>query len=482
MVRLIFIRELFDHMTSLRFALILLLLLSLSILNGLFYINIGYDRELEEYNRKVREEMEHLREVCDKSLWDLITSGPGGLYMRPSPLEFLADGGDIFPKSANTSKAKYKCMFGPAYSTAFPWRLSYSPSPKGLSICPLPIKGLRIDWVFIVGVVMSFAALALSFDAISAERESGTIRNVFSSSISRSDFILGKFLGAMVALSLPLVMTLLLNLLLINLSGRIPLRSGDWVRIGVGVVVSILYISIFVGLGLLISALSSRSSESLMISMLVWSILILLLPGALGMISKGFEEIPSPEEIERRVRSVQDETWKWFDAMGMRDHLPKRENPPSKWLRLWGEFLERVAREPERIQREWMVRQIKAISLAENLQKLSPYKLYRFAMESLAGTGFPGYRAFMESVWKYRDEFWRFVRDFDRSDPQSPHIYFVREGVSERKVPFEDVPKFKGEVGLGTSVRMAGMEILVLLASSALLFIGSLLIFLRREL
>ena len=85
-------RELYDHLSSLRFALTTLLILILMIVNAVAYLG-EYKRQIKNYHRNVAGARDRLQLHCD-TLYRLVLRGPGDLHKRPSPLAFCADGGE----------------------------------------------------------------------------------------------------------------------------------------------------------------------------------------------------------------------------------------------------------------------------------------------------------------------------------------------------------------------------------------------------
>ena len=87
-------RELYDHLSSLRFALTTLLILILMIVNAI--VSLGeYKQRMGEYRGQVTWSRNELKSRCS-TLYRLTLKGPGRLYKKPSPLAFCADGGEKF--------------------------------------------------------------------------------------------------------------------------------------------------------------------------------------------------------------------------------------------------------------------------------------------------------------------------------------------------------------------------------------------------
>jgi len=100
-----------------------------------------------------------------------------------------------------------------------------------------------MDWLFIVGMVMSLLALVFSYDAICGEREDGTLKLVVSYPVSRSVVLLSKWAGGFVSLLLPFVTAWLAGLHIVNINPNIHLGGKDFGIIGLVFLVSLLYIA-----------------------------------------------------------------------------------------------------------------------------------------------------------------------------------------------------------------------------------------------
>ena len=127
-----------------------------------------------------------------------------------------------------------------------------------------------LHWSYIISLVTSFVAILLTFDAISGERENGTLALVLSNAVSRAGVLPGKFLGVFIVIVMPMLIGILLSALIVSLSGIVSLHGADWARIGLMVALSSIYIALFIGLGLAISSRMRHSSTSLVVLLLIW--------------------------------------------------------------------------------------------------------------------------------------------------------------------------------------------------------------------
>ena len=138
-----------------------------------------------------------------------------------------------------------------------------------------------IDIVFIFEVVLSLLALIFAYNALAGERERGTLRLVLTHPVRRGHILFAKYISAMLCLLVPLIVSLLLSAILLTTSTSIALSTNDFLRIGGIVFASIAYLSVFYLIGLLISAMTRRTSTALMLSMFVWGFLVLVYPNVI---------------------------------------------------------------------------------------------------------------------------------------------------------------------------------------------------------
>ena len=112
---------------------------------------------------------------------------------------------------------------------------------------------------------------------------------------------------------------------------------------------------------------------------------------------------------------------------------------------------------------------------------MSPASIVQFAVESLAGTGLARHLQFLDGVRRYAAQYREFLISADQSDPDSPHLYFVRQGMSEKPVPYSAIPKFEDRIALRESIDAAMTDILLLVLFLVVLFAGAVLAFVRVD-
>ena len=454
-------RELYNNLNSLRFALTTVLLLALMVTNAVRHIR-EHPKRVQKYHDAVTASMNLLTSRADDSLYTLAHEGPGEIYKKPSPLHFCAAGGEVLLPDRVDS---------PHGSRGF-WRLTYPDVNINMKNVGPDVS--QIDWVFIIGYVLSLIALIFTFDAISGEREHGTLRLMLANSIPRHPVLIGMFLGALISTSIPFMLAVLVNLLMLSSASAVHLNIQAWGRIGIILFIALLYTCLFLALGLLVSARVQRSAVSLVILLLTWVTFVAFMPSTLAALASGFSSSMSRHE--------------YFDRYGQSYHKLRRtwryawyQSNDEKMLRIRGEWHTKIAISDERVAGEYLTFKITQVQRARAITRISPAALLQHLLEAFAGTGLDRYQQFTENAQRYAREYREFVVDMERGDPESRHIMGVREGMSQKPINPEAVPRFEDTRNIGKDFNTAATELLLLTLFVVVLLAGAYLAFVRVE-
>jgi len=135
---------------------------------------------------------------------------------------------------------------------------------------PLLNTFFSIDFATVIAILISLLALVFSYDAISREREDATLKLAFTGRISRITFLIGKIAGLLLTLLPILLFCYLLAILIIMVNPEISLSLQDWKGVILLFTISIVYMLVFILLGIFISSLTKQSSSAIIISLLAW--------------------------------------------------------------------------------------------------------------------------------------------------------------------------------------------------------------------
>lgn len=293
-------KEFHSNIITARF--ILGFIICLMLISASTYVAIqDYSRRLNDYNVAVRG---HRDEVLNTRVYSELHPR---VDRRPSQMSIFSQGMD---KRLINSFTIYTSAVPAVYGGQ-----KYGGYNPFLAMFP------SIDLTFIFQIVLSLLALLFAYDAISGEREDGTLKLMMSNSIPRSSILLGKYLSALLSISLPIGVSVIISLLMITLSGKVSLTASDYIRILLIVMASLLYISLLYLVGLLISTKARRAATSLMVAMFVWVFLTLIYPNAGAFLADQIiRASPSPEQ-HTQIQEL------WTEYKRERDRYEKRVVP-----------------------------------------------------------------------------------------------------------------------------------------------------------
>ena len=461
-------RELYDNLNSLRFALATVLLLALMLTNAAVHLR-EHPQRIKKYRTSVTDYWNTL--ASRTNLYNLAQEGPGMLHKKPSPLRFCAEGGEAFLSdvvnagSVGWSTDDFKGFWSLEYPAATPNLTNVRPDVT------------KIDWGFVIGHVLSLIVLLFTFDSISGERERGTLRLMLANPMPRHTVLIGKFLGALISIFIPFTLAVLINLFIISVSGNVHLDAEAWKRLGIIFFVTVFYTSLFIALGLLVSACVQQGAVSLVILLLTWVTFVVFTPVTLASIATRFSPPPmSSDEFWRRRSQLHDELWEIYTPRIWGEN----ENSSDK-TQLTREYVIKDAEQIERLSKQHLYQQISQVKLARSTTRISPVALVHHLLESFAGTGFSRHIQFVENARNYARQYREFVIDTDRADPDSPHIIGVREGMSRKPVSPESIPRFEDSLSLSRDFDAAAIDLLLLALIVLVLMSGAYLAFVRVQ-
>jgi len=462
MIWIIVRRELLDNLLSLRFALLTLLCLTLIPLS--FHVNRrSYEARLSDYNQLVQK----YREDLDKTT-DIVDIEPKGF--RPlSPLSVFVVGlEETMPRYFIAVKDEGVQM-----------------GENAAGSDPLGSLFGKLDFLFVVKVILSLVAIVFTFDAIAGEKQSGTLRLALSNSVPRYAVLLGKLLGSLITFLVPFILAWLVGMVLLAAS-PFPLFVGDnFPRIISMLLLAILYTSVFLNLGLFVSSRASTPMTSIIALLLIWVGMVLVVPKVATVIARIAYPAKSREvlNIEKSliVRDIEAEKSKLIreeittDLIGSEEY-DKLRAPIAKKLR--GKRYSLLRRLIADYERERSIQE----TIAANIARLSPSTPLDLAMAELAGTGLGELRRFWKAAENYQEIVTREVFDKYWKD------VFIGAHGGVRKimhfVPFQkgSVPAFSlRRQDLSGALKNTRFDLLLLGIFNVLSFMGAYAAFLRYD-
>ena len=142
--------------------------------------------------------------------------------------------------------------------------------PKSVFLMLFTSSGALFSMVQFVAFFGPLIGLVLGFDSINRERNEGTLSKLLSQPIYRDVVINGKFLAGMITISIMLVaIVLVITGLGLSTVGVIPGVEEAW-RILIYLIISVIYISFWLGVAILFSILFRSIATSALAALAVW--------------------------------------------------------------------------------------------------------------------------------------------------------------------------------------------------------------------
>ena len=470
MIRQIIYREILENLLSLRFILSLLLAISLFAAAGFVFVS-KYRQESQDYWKDTNENLSSLSEqtnrLCDVARYRQT------VYRKPKSLALCTEGFEKYLPN---------CFRFSIFSMYIPQVRSRGNFDLG--------RFSDMDLVFIISLILSFVALIFTYDIICGEKEAGTLRLILAASIHRHKILLGKYIGVMLTLGIPLLLGLLVNLLIVISSRDVIISSGDWLKIFTIVLLSLLYLSIFVLLGMFVSSRTAHSANSMVILLLVWVGVVILIPSFGRIISDAARQSPTEAELQRRLTEVDQKirddsrSGKFGRNAGMFSSDPEKCNPPAtaRWVNARREAYNQVYE-------DHLNKMMAPATFGRYFTRLSPTVLYQCASEAIAGTGINRFKSLYQQVKRYQQDLKEYIRSKDAEDPESLHLLCdhgqaIRDWgvISKKPVSFDTVPKFQErDPALAKSLQWAIWDIGLLALFNLVFFAAAYVSFLRYD-
>ena len=164
-----------------------------------------------------------------------------------------------------------------------------------------------VDLTFIIGFVLSALAIILSFDSLSGEKAMATLRLLMSNSVARSSLVIGKWLGLTAALLIPFLLGMVISLMIFIMITGVGFGAGIWLALAANTGAAVLFISLYILLGIAISALTRTPSQSIFAGLGIWGLLTILLPQIAVAAADSLVPVPTIKEVEQNIRIATNE-------------------------------------------------------------------------------------------------------------------------------------------------------------------------------
>jgi len=297
---------------------------------------------------------------------------------------------------------------------------------------PLLNAFFSIDFSRVIAILISLIALVFAYDTFTKEREEGTMKLSFTGQVSRISFFFGKLLGLLLTLLPILIFCYLLACLIVLVNPGISFSLSDWNGIILLFLTSIVYMLVFILIGMFISSLVNSSSSAIIISLLSWIWFLFLIPNISIYLAQSIAKTPLYDNVQSGIDEYNREYTKKLDAKHF--ELYEEFGPSSGWGwylnedEMYGIFqgaynkylkfypwqvpvASDYADKKWTIQKDYLDQLESQQKLQQAISYLSPSEIFRKATETLCQTDPKSVLEYMESIREYRLTVFQYFKD-----------------------------------------------------------------------
>jgi ABC-type transport system involved in multi-copper enzyme maturation permease subunit len=473
MLKILLEKELRDIIYSTKFAITFAAAAVLVLLS--FYVGIrNYHESVREYEAAKATNAASIAAATD---WRQVQNR---VFRKPQPLEVLVNG-------VTNDVGRTTDMRASGELTLINSRFSAD---------PLFAVFRFLDLNFVVIIVFSLFAILFGYDAINGEKESGTLKLVFSNKVSRASFIMSKLLGSVIALGVPLLVPLLIGCLML-LGLGVPMSADEWIRLGLLIFAGLLSFGVFLTLSIMISAMVTRSSVSFLLSLVVWIFSVLIVPKGSVLLASQIASAPSMDAIESQKRK--------FTA----DQMTRRMAELQQWFssRSAGmdtSFVSKLAAYQDsmmksyeqerldfygRLNEDWRNKKDWQEQWAFGISRISPTAVFQIAAMNLSGTDVGMKFRYLQELDRYQDSYAKFIQAKTGSMADYMRVVIRRfsstqsDEEKQKTLNPSELPEFVVQPRpLGSTIAASLFDLGLLVVLNALFFGGAFIAFLRFDL
>lgn len=448
MIRYIIAREFLDSLESLRFIISTILCIFLIV----FTVYVSTD----DYVNRLKDHDAALTSYAKEPIHYFPK-----VYRKPQVLGVFSEGMDKHVGNA----VEIRIWESPFQATGYGWSSRETEYMASFS---------SIDVTFTIKFILSLLAIFLTYDAVSGEREAGLLKLVLSNSISRGAFLIGKLIGRLLCLMIPLVMGIVTCLLLLLINPSISLSSADWARIGIFFGTALLYIVVFLCAGLAVSAAARSSASSLIILLTLWILIVAIHPVFSVITAEKLHPIDRPGTMENKVRGIEEEYRKRLNEIFTAQQKLNMEGKHDEAIKYVVQFNNLNIERGQMVDKtkQGFLRDFSAqANFAKNLSRLSPAGCFANAAEAIVNTDIGAYDRFMDNVRQFWNRYVEQRKELGEASLKS------REEARKIELPKEPQVVYP----LAGSIQRAAPDIAILILFAGLCFIAAYALFARCE-
>lgn len=425
-------------------------------------------------------------------------------YRPPSPLSVFAVGLEPFlPNKAVTSESRY------AFQEALGGLVKIS-NESGLHN-PLAALFGKMDYLFNVGFVLSIFALLFTFSCITGEREMGTLKLIASYPVPKWNILLAKITGNYLVFFLPFLVSFVIGLLILNLSGVFSMdAAGVSQAIFVIFGVTVLFLFCMFTFGMLLSVSTNHSMTAIVSMLVIWVVFALVIPKLSPMIAQIIKPVESGQILASKIQNVREdlrneqldrEDQLFTDLLGRHGHAvddyfnnqvvmtDERKRIETEYDGLVGpvreEYAGKILQATVQLQRNHDNALNEQETVAMQISRLSPICCFTYILTDLAGTGLMEIGNFTHQAERFQEQvkqtvYDKYVYRQYGAGRRYNMGFWDDNGVQKKKIPVPGMYDYR-YLTVREVIGDRWVDILLLTLYTLLFFAGAFVRFLRYD-
>ena len=467
MILNIVLREIHQHVLSLRLHLVLVLLVVLFGLGTVSFIN-RYEADQERYRQIHSEQLEKEGEWAARYL---------GYYMVQIRSQVLEPRANSFITDAGEKMMPFQFWF-----TGF--GVEGFEVPNWASNDMMQVFR-ELNWAFIVSIIISFTVLIFSYDLVSGDRETGTLALTVSNPVPRGLLLTGKYLSVIIVAMLVLLPGIALSLIILLLSGTVVFDGVLLAEIAGFLADAALFVACMAALGLLASVISTRSNVSLLICLCFWLGSVVVVPNSIVYLTGKLFPIESSRAIADRIAQ---------EVKASNDRIVAAEAQgggvltltPIEHFRLYAKFNMQFKERELAIKEAWNNSLLEQFRFSRRLTAISPVCLFEQLIEAATGGGFVRLVKSWSDLKLFQSGLFDWYMELDAAASEEETLHMLDPYNPGRMlwkvVDFEEIPRFH-EKPASAAERLEGarLSLALLIIYTAIAFALSFVLFMKYD-
>jgi ABC-type transport system involved in multi-copper enzyme maturation permease subunit len=456
-------REILHNVYSLRFILSLVLILAVFIAHSLSFVR-SHESALDKYRESRGLAVKAMREDASKGATSLAVT-QRAYDLPPRDNTFITDAKEKFLPNSLIFSAWNVFGFQNKSGSSNPFLPSYD----------------ELNWMFIAALIISFVTFLFTFDAVSGEKESRTLAQALSNSVSRGTLLFGKYLSAVLSVMLILVPGVLISLLIVLSTGAASWNGSLAGEAAAYLAAAGLLTAMMAAFGLLCSVLARNSNVSLLLALSAWILFAVVIPNSSGFLAKNLFPVEKAETVMKRSNKAREDLGR---AAPPGSWMSQNNNPFLPQHELRANLQRKLLAAEKQIRDAYYLNMFRQFERTRRLISISPVAAFEYLIEAAVGGGYQRFRKVWDDLHVFQIQFQDFFTALDAKDPKSPHWLNPNEDVSTTRLPvsFETVPQFtERPMSFADRFKPALKYVLALVLMGCVVYFTSFILFVRYD-